>query len=248
MQYQSKAIKRYCPSALRRRSARKIKGCPRMGILDQITQMKREGMEDGDIIRNLQEQGISPRQINDALNQAQIKDAVNDSGMNIPSIESSMPPAPMESTQDYYDYGQQAPQEYSDQAPDYQSQDYNPNYGAQQDYPQQSYSDTIIEISEQVFLQKSKNMQKQLDENNEFIKPAKTQLENLNARLKRVEETIDKLQIAILDRVGSYQDTLGSIKKEMSMMQDSFGKLVDYKVKNSERKEERETSQKKSKK
>jgi DNA anti-recombination protein RmuC len=46
-------------------------------------------------------------------------------------------------------------------------------------------------------------------------------------RLKRIESTIDKLQLAILDKVGSYGKTLDSVKKEMSMMQDSFGKIVN---------------------
>ena len=34
------------------------------------------------------------------------------------------------------------------------------------------------------------------------------------------------MQIAILEKVGSYGQNLDSIKKEMSMMQDSFTKMV----------------------
>jgi len=45
--------------------------------------------------------------------------------------------------------------------------------------------------------------------------------------LKRMEKTIDKLQMAILEKVGSYGRGLESIKKEMIMMQDSFGKMVN---------------------
>ena len=37
---------------------------------------------------------------------------------------------------------------------------------------------------------------------------------------------MDKLQLAILNKIGSYGKTLESIKKEMSMMQDSFGKAL----------------------
>ena len=47
-----------------------------MGVLEQITQMKNQGIPDQEIVSNLQEQGISPKEINDALSQAQIKNAV----------------------------------------------------------------------------------------------------------------------------------------------------------------------------
>ena len=51
-------------------------------------------------------------------------------------------------------------------------------------------------------------------------------VENISERLKKIETTIDKLQIAILEKVGSYGQNLESVKKEMSMMQDSFSKMV----------------------
>src|SRR4030042_722700 len=51
-----------------------------MGVLDQIMQMKRQGIPDEQIVNGLAQQGISPREINDALKQAQIKNAVSDYG------------------------------------------------------------------------------------------------------------------------------------------------------------------------
>ena len=87
-------------------------------------------------------------------------------------------------------------------------------------------TDTIIEIAEQVFSEKVRKIQKQLEEMNEFKTLAQTKIEHATERLKRIEATIDKLQIAILEKIGSYGKSLESIKKEMSMMQDSFGKMV----------------------
>lgn len=188
-----------------------------MGIMEQIIQMKNQGIDDSQIIRNLQEQGVSPRQINDALSQIQIKNAVNNENDS---------------------YQEQYPQEYGQEAPTIPSP--NESYEQQeqyQEYPQgdysnvqqPSYSDIMIEIAEQVFLQKSKKMQKQVEEANEFNTLSKAKIEELDNRLKRIENMIDKLQIAILDKVGSYQDTLGSIKKEMSMMQDTMSKTIHKK-------------------
>ena len=38
-----------------------------MGVLEQITQMKSQNIPDQEIVSNLQEQGVSPREINDVL-------------------------------------------------------------------------------------------------------------------------------------------------------------------------------------
>ena len=54
-----------------------------------------------------------------------------------------------------------------------------------------------------------------------------TKIENISLRVKRIESISDKLQTAILEKIGSYGSNLESIKKEMSMMQDSFGKMIN---------------------
>ena len=50
---------------------------------------------------------------------------------------------------------------------------------------------------------------------------------NFNDFYKRIENIIDKLQISILEKVGSYGKNLENTKKEMSMMQDSFRKVMN---------------------
>jgi len=52
-------------------------------------------------------------------------------------------------------------------------------------------------------------------------------MHNLLERIKSIEKIIDNLQISILKKVGSYGGNLESIKNEMSMMQDSFRKMVN---------------------
>ncbi len=55
---------------------------------------------------------------------------------------------------------------------------------------------------------------------------AETKLENLSHRLTRLENQIDKLQAAILEKVGSYGRGLDLVKREMEMVENSFGKLA----------------------
>jgi len=207
-----------------------------MTILEEITRMKNQGIKDEEIVNSLQQQGISPREINDALNQAQIKSAVSGT---VPS--EGMQPSIMEQGTPPQSPSQQAQATYTPQTQEIpEGQMYAPQQGyaqPQDAYQQEAYgeyvpgersdSDTMIEIAEQVFSEKIKKMQKKVEEVNEFKTLAEVKIDNIARRLKRIETIIDRLQISILDKIGSYGKNLESIKKEMSMMQDSFGKMIN---------------------
>lgn len=203
-----------------------------MAILEQIKQMREQGIADQEIINKLYEQGISPKQINDALDQSKIKKAVV--GQENENYSPS-PPSPnqqetyspkTEDMESQYNPPQEqySPQQYEQPQGYYPQQEYEGNYSA-------GGSDMMIEISEQIFSEKIKKIKKQLDIINEFKILGETKLENLSERLKKIETIIDKLQIAILGKIGTYGENLEAIKKEMSMMQDSFGKVVNQAVK-----------------
>lgn len=203
-----------------------------MGVLDQITQMRNEGLPDEDIVQKLQEQGISPKAINDALNQAEIKKAVvgdeEDEFGNPPSPESAGVMY-SQKTQELPKQGMYNPQpqeEYAAQG-GYQ-QEYYPQEGYNSGYSQGGFdTSTIIEVSEQVFSEKIQKVQKKLDELNESKTISEAKINSMETRLKRIETMIDRLQIAILEKIGDYGKNIEGIKKEMSMMQDSFGKIIN---------------------
>ena len=214
-----------------------------MGVLDQITKMKKQGISDNEIYASLSQQGISPREIDDAFKQAQIKNAVSSTDDMGEEMQSSiMPegemPIPVEEPyqpQTYQPQPAQPPQTYQPRTYEEQptQEEYQPQ--EQQYYTQggESYApsagmdtDTIIEIADQLFSEKIKKIQKQVDSFSEVDTLLQTKLENVSERLKKIEAIIDKLQIAILEKVGSYGQNLESVKKEMSMMQDSFSKMV----------------------
>ena len=187
-----------------------------MGILERVMQMQKEGYSDQEIIDSLQEQGFSPRQIEDSLGQAQVKNAVAEE-------EEFYPPAPQ---QDEYMPQTQEIGEQEMYAPQQQYQEY---------YPQENYqgyetnaADNTIEIAEQVFQEKIKAIQNQTNKSIEFQTIAKTQIENISERLKRIEVVFDKMQMAILDKVGAYGRDLNAMKKEVTMIEDSFEKLPGH--------------------
>lgn len=213
-----------------------------MGALEQVTQMRREGRSDEEIISALKKQGTSPKDINEALNHAQIKNAVSDvqgsyDDTQAPYPQNEQPQYPNEGynqQQNYQDYGNYPQQDQSyNQTQVYTPQPQGQGYDQQQNYYQGYDSnqtintDTIVEVAEQVFDEKISDISKKIDSNEEFKTLTQSRLDQLNDRLKRIEIVIDKLQAAILDKIGSYGENLDSIKKEMSMMQDSFSKTLN---------------------
>jgi hypothetical protein len=207
-----------------------------MGVLEQVLQMKRQGATDIDIAEQLKEEGISPREINDALNQSQIKSAVS---AGEEEMESSMmpPKTPMAPVQAFQEptymphtkeFSQEnySQQEQQQQAYPYPQQEVYQGYDTAYQAPQENYNDNIIEIAEQVFAEEFKTYNKKISEFSEFKTLAQSQVENLSERLRRIESSIDKLQAAILEKVGAYGNTLQNIKSEMNMMQDSFSKAI----------------------
>lgn len=216
-----------------------------MTVLEQITKMREQGRDDEEIVTSLEEQGVTPKAINDAFNQAKIKSAVSDTqndqeqfnreiGMAPPSDDPSFEPPPSPISGQTKDVS-----EAEFYSPQPQQQEFYPQQqqgtAAEQEYYPADYgnqgrgfdSNTMIEIAEQIFSEKSSDIRKQIEDLNEFKALTQTKLESIEERTKRIETMIDKLQLAILDKIGSYGRNLESIKREMTMMEDSFGKLVN---------------------
>jgi hypothetical protein len=217
-----------------------------MSLLEEISNMNEQGISEEEIITALQERGVSPKDIKDALNQLKIKNAISDYESNEENLfadsnqeepsqgyaeqrNNTPTPAyhPQQSSQEMY-----TQQAYPEQGENYQEEEYSPATGID--------SNSIIEISEQVFSEKIKLIRKDLDSFNEFKNITQIRMENLNERLKRIETVFDKLQITILEKIGSYGQNLEVIKKEMEMMQNSFSKIVEPLVDNAEKKQEKE--------
>ena len=200
-----------------------------MGALEQIIQLRNQGISDEDIIKTLQNGGFSPKEINDSFSQIQIKNAVSDEAPKNPANIPQSPEIeqqPPQSDEIYAPNPQTIPEEQDVYYPQPQV---SSQLQGQEDYysPGESDTSTIIEISEQVFSEKIQALQKKIEEVTEFKVLAESKMSNLLERIKNVEKIIDNLQISILKKVGSYGGNLENIKNEMSMMQDSFRKMVN---------------------
>jgi len=237
-----------------------------MGILDEIKNMKKMGMEEKEISNKLREKGVSPKSIEESFDQMKIKKAVSAES----SEDEEMEPSIMEGNSEYEINQQAAPlytpktqeiehnsEEFYAPKPneEYDNQSYG-NYNQEEYSPQETYEEqggssydtsTFIEIAEQVFLEKIKKEQKQIISLNEFAILAETRISDHRERIKKIEEMLSKLQIAILEKIGSYGKNLDSIKNEMGMMQESFEKMVPSVHEKNHKKHARPTKKKTSK-
>lgn len=221
-----------------------------MPPLSQVQSMKAQGMPDASIIQTLQEQGYSPLEINQAIEQAKIKEAVTKPNADIAGMQSSV------INQEFPSPEQQASQPAPEQAYYPQPGQAYPQQQYQQDYSQQyqpyqgQSSDTYAEIAEQIADEKIMALKRSLGNVEELKSLVSKKVENIDARLKKVEELIDSLQQAILGKVMSYGENIEQIKDEMSMMQQSFSKvinpLLDKQQRQGEKPQQKEQRQRKS--
>ncbi len=166
---------------------------------------------------------------------------------NAPPPANQVPPAQNQMQQNpplQEEYYAPAPQQGQMQQENY-SQDYNPQYPPeenQQGYAQEEYYDqnsgggyssmgteTIIEIAEQVFSEKIKHFERKIKELTDFKTIYQTKIDDINHRLRRIENNFDKMQTSILDEIGSFGKNISSIKKEVAMVEDSFEKVMKHK-------------------
>ncbi len=228
-----------------------------MGLIDKVTQLKKDGMSEREIITILQEEGKSPGEIMDALNQSQIKNAVSAEEENptegmTPSMmedEEAISPVPDGTAKQVVPpqeeiYSPQAavpvPQEQNYYTPQgreesfYEGETYTDTAPTQETYSEQSYEgeysynqDATIEIAEQVVAEKMKKFQMQLRDAMEFRDIFESRLTDLTERLGRMEKMFDKMQMTVIDKVSNYGENLNLIKREMNMIEDSFAKVIN---------------------
>ncbi len=160
-----------------------------------------------------------------ATDQETIKSAITQdeemhaSMMQSEQTEEVATPQPSENYAAYNEEYAQQPQE------NYQQYD-------QQTYQNQNYApstDTITEISEQIVSEKISQLKSEIEKVIDFKNSVESKIDFLDQRLKRIENTIDKLQLSILQKVGEYVNNVQDLRTEVVETQKSFRSLLDKK-------------------
>jgi len=119
--------------------------------------------------------------------------------------------APPEAPQD--DYYTQTPQAYSQQ--DY----YAPQGGMD--------TETISEIAEQVATEKLNEYKKKTGDIISFRNTIQDKVNDIDDRLKRIEATIDKLQQAIIGKIGEFGESNAAIHKDLDNLHGTVSNLMN---------------------
>lgn len=182
-------------------------------------QLQAQGLSEPDLVKRLRDEGVSAEEINDALSQARIKQAVSQEQQEpveqFQGMEQSMmeQPAtePVAEPQQYYPQEQQV---YQD-----------PNQG----YYQQPAVDTetISEIADQVVQEKFAEFNKKTGDLVSFRNEVKDKLKDLDERLKRIEGSLDNIQRAVIGKIGEYGENMAFVQKDLTNIHDTMSKMMN---------------------
>ena len=231
-----------------------------MATLDKVIEMQKQNISDAEITTQLQNEGVSPSEINDSLNQAKIKNAISPPEQ---PAQQGMQESIMPTTQEQNILQEQQipaqPMTQEAQPPTSQSQPpspqvqppapevYPPQTQAQappqdnyyqatpQAYPQQDYyapqptidTETISEIAEQVTTEKLNEFKKKIGDIASFKTTTQDKIEDIDERLKRIENSIDNLQQSIIGKIGEFGESNAMIHKDLDNLHDTVSKLMN---------------------
>jgi hypothetical protein len=220
-----------------------------MATLDKVTEMQKQNKTDAEIITQLQNEGISPAEINDAINQAQIKNAVSpptpsESQEMQPSITTQSPaatptPAAQSQIPEIYppqDQTQPTPENYLPEPQIQQPQEAQEYYQpTPQAYPEQDYysqkgsleTETISEIAEQVVTEKLEDYKSKVGDIASFKNQLQGQVNDIDDRLKRIESSIQQLQNTILGKIGEFGENYAMVHKDLDNLHGTVSKLMN---------------------
>jgi DNA-binding transcriptional MerR regulator len=204
-------------------------------ILQKVAQLQAQGMQDADIIKQLQAEGVPPKDIGDAINQVKIKQAVGPEQTTPTQDMQQSIMQPQEQQMQQALPAEQIQQQTPMQTPQEQAAYDQAYYQTPQAYPQQAYypqaggfdTETISEIADQIVTEKLQEQNEKTGDISAFKSSTEEQLENLSQRLEQIEASIEQLQQAVIAKIGEFGQTGEYIKKDLNNLHNTVSKLMN---------------------
>jgi len=212
--------------------------------VEEVLRLMNFGMGDADIIRKLTDEGHSPVEISDALNQAKIKKEITPEGLTpsilssqpaveekmIPSVPKSSVPRPMAVPPMMQQRPQQRTESPEPQA--YQSPYAYPTYPQEQQEAPKVDTEAIEEIAEEIVNEKWLEIKGKISDVIEWKTYADKRISSVDERVKRIELSMDRLQAALLSKMQEYGRDVKDLGAEMHSLENAFGKILNPLVEN----------------
>ncbi len=204
----------------------------------EVVSLAKEGLSDAEIVRNLREQGFSSRQINDAFNQVKIKAASGELGEEMePSIMQQEPemPVPEEGEQE-----QPVQEGYEFTPAPTQEMGETPEETAREEtfaYPQFSQesrpsTEVIEEIAEEIINEKWESFKTRVGDFSSLRKYFEDKMNSLSLRTKRIENSLEKMQDAVVTKIRETDSELRTLRAELHALETAFSKILEPLVSN----------------
>ena len=221
--------------------------------LKTALELSQSGRSDSEVSSEMKEMGFSAREINEAINEANIKKSITEKPISGTSEMSEMEPSIMEksseeemevpvpSAQTAYkkvkqEKTEQAPYGYQQEAAPYSPQQYQqvqePQYYSEQPQQQNVDIELVEEISEEIVNEKFTELNAKIGDIPAFKQSVEKRIDDVEDRLKRIEANLDKIQIALLGKIREYGDNVKTLSSEIQTVENSFSKIIDPLISN----------------
>ena len=163
-----------------------------------VLNMRGQGMKNNQIVQSLNQQGFAPDQINDAMNIADVKGAVDGWAQGAPIQGMPM---------------QQPEQEPMPPPPQFSPEFTSPN-------------ERIEELAEAIIDEKWKELSKNIDKIISWKDKTEAKLQQLEQESDELKKNFESLHSAILGKVSEYDQNIISLGSEIKAMEKVFQKLL----------------------
>ncbi|MBI1970908.1 hypothetical protein HYS47_04115 [Candidatus Woesearchaeota archaeon] len=182
--------------------------------LEQVLQMRNQGLTNDQIIQNLQRYGYPLNLINNAINQADIKEGITTTqyqmGMDSPPPLSAVP------MQQAQPQRQQRPGQAS---PPAFGSGHDTEVGVEEE-------ERIHEVAEAIIEEKWSSLIENVSKILEWKDTAESRLTKMEQSIEDLRHNFDKLHEGVLGRLGEYDTTMKDIGTELKALEKVFQKIL----------------------
>jgi hypothetical protein len=200
--------------------------------INEVIEMKQQGMSYDEITRNLTNQGYSSQDIYDAMNQSNIKSGIEappppgmpppntmqPSALGSPGQQAAQPPQEIPEAPSP---GQQAPVNISIEEPIIQT-----THPQQQYMPTQIFTSDNEALIESIIDERWQNLIGKVGDISIWKERMKDDIESVKQELLRVEGRFDNLQKALLEEVGKYGQGISDVGSDIKALEKVMQKII----------------------
>ncbi len=182
--------------------------------VNQVIEMRSQGMSNNQISQTLQRQGYNSTQIFDAFNQADMKGAVEpipsqNLGGQQQEPEKKMPPVMDLSSSQQYDDASQYPQNFQETQNMYQ----DPGIGTE-------------ELVESIIDEKWEELMKDINKVIDWKNRTEARVAKVEQKIDDLKDRFDQLHKAIIGKVGEYDKHILDVGTEIKALEKVFQKVL----------------------